>query len=165
MKQQIYVASICLVLLFTAANVTADSGDVAAKLSAFLVVHPTNGKESLRPGDRAEPGDTVEYRAIYSNSGKSTARNVEATLPIPAGTTVYLHDSARPAAALASTDGHTFEPMPLKRIVTLVNGAHETRLVPLSEYRYLRWQLGDLAAGKSTVVSARVQVLGTEVPQ
>jgi len=32
----------------------------------------------------------------------------------------------------------------------------------LAEYRYLRWQLSDLAAGKSTTVSARMRVIGTE---
>ena len=131
-------------------------GDVVVQLSGQKVVVNAD-KEALVDATEARPGDTIEYRATYANKGKDLARKLEATLPIPADMQL-IGNTARPAGALASLDNQKFEPMPLKRKVKLADGREELRDVPLSEYRALRWQLGDLAAGASQVVSARMQV-------
>ncbi|HYM82232.1 MAG TPA: hypothetical protein VEY91_12585 [Candidatus Limnocylindria bacterium] len=126
-------------------------------LTAHRVVVDARGRESLRPGDRAKPGELVEYRAAYRNAGALALRKVEATLPIPAGTE-YLARSARPAPALASVDGQRFEPLPLKRLVRRPDGREELQEVPASEYRFLRWSLGAIEGRTTQTVRARVRV-------
>ena len=91
------------------------------------------------------------------NTAAGCSATFEATLPVPPDMRL-IANTARPAGALASTDNQKFEPMPLKRKVKLADGREELRDVPLSEYRALRWPLGDLAPGASQVVSARMQV-------
>ena len=48
--------------------------------------------------------------------------------------------------------------MPLKRMVKKSDGKLEEQLVPLSEYRALRWDLGELAQKNKVEVSARARV-------
>jgi hypothetical protein len=45
--------------------------------------------------------------------------------------------------------------------VTLPDGRRETRPVPVAEYRYLQWNLGELAPGASALVRARMKVTQT----
>lgn len=126
-------------------------------LTAHRVAVDAKGRESFQPAAEARPGETVEYRAAYRNSGVAPVGEVLATLPIPDGTE-YVARTARPAPALASRDGLTFEPLPLKRRVRLANGTEAVREIPVAEYRYLRWKLGSIAAGRAETVSARVRV-------
>jgi len=134
----------------------AAEGDVAVVLSAARVVVGEHGAEQLVTTEAVHPGDVVEYRATYSNQGEHAVRGLAATLPIPIGT-VY-----QPTAAVerveASTDGVHFAPVPLVRQVTGPDGRLRTESVPASEYRALRWQLGELAANASRSVAARVVV-------
>ncbi len=133
------------------------AGDVQVSLSAHRVLKGPAGQERLASADHAKPGEVIEYQARYTNSGRSGVRQMVATLPIPAGTQ-YLPATAAPQAALASVDGQHFEAIPLKRRVRLADGSEVTRDVPFSEYRYLRWTLGDMPAGGSRTVTARVRV-------
>jgi uncharacterized repeat protein (TIGR01451 family) len=126
-------------------------------LTAQRVAVDARGRESFVPATEAKPGQVVEYRAAYRNPTRASMRDVQATLPIPAGTE-YVSSTARPAPALASLDGRTFQAVPLKRRVKLANGQTVLREVPVSEYRYLRWSLGVVAANSTETVSARVRV-------
>jgi uncharacterized repeat protein (TIGR01451 family) len=126
-------------------------------LTARRVAVDARGRESFQPAAEARPGETVEYRAAYRNPGAASVREVQATLPIPEGTE-YVARTARPAPALASLDGRTFEPLPLKRRVRLANGQEEWHEIPAVEYRYLRWTLGSIEAGRAETVRARVRV-------
>lgn len=130
---------------------------VEAKLSVFQVGKNADGKEALLPADKAAPGDTLEYQTLYQNNGKSPVKALDATLPLPAGL-AYVAGSAKPANAQASVDGKVFAAMPLKVMVKAANGKLEEKLVPLSDYRALRWNLGDLPADAKSTVSARAQV-------
>jgi uncharacterized repeat protein (TIGR01451 family) len=116
-----------------------------------------DGKEVMSPAKQAAPGDIVQYTAVYKNTDKSPAQKVFATVPIPAGTE-YVPGSAVPAGATASTDGTNFSSIPLKRMVKNSEGKQVEQEVPVSEYRALRWSLGELAGGASRTVSARVKV-------
>jgi uncharacterized repeat protein (TIGR01451 family) len=131
--------------------------DVQVSLTAHRITTSSAGKEILASADHARPGDLIEYRALYSNHGHEGVRQMVATLPIPAGMQ-YVPGTAVPGAALASLDGQHFEPVPLQRKVRLADGSEVTRDVPVDEYRYLRWPLGDIGAGKSETVRARVRV-------
>lgn len=144
----------------TTAALAADADTpLQVKLTASKVVAETNGVERLLPADTVRPGDIIEYQAEYQNRGADPARNVRATLPVPAGGLEYLPDGARPRAVRASLDGKRFDAIPLQRRVTLANGKQELRPIPLSEYRFLRWDLGVIAPGQSATVSSRMRLV------
>lgn len=151
------MATACAIALpLSFASPAAAEGDVTVVLSAARVVAGEHGAEQLVTTDAVHPGDVLEYRATYSNQGEDPVRGLAATLPIPVGM-VYL-----PTAAVerieASTDGVRFAPVPLTREVVGPDGRLRTEPVPASEYRALRWQLGELAANASRSVAARVVV-------
>lgn len=128
---------------------------VVPSLQAFKVTRKDD-KETFSPAPNARPGDLIEYRVAFENQGRAGVKNLLATLPIPNGT-VFQNGSAHPESALASLDGRAFSPMPLKRIIKTPQGDKQV-LVPLSEYRALRWRLESLAPGQTIRVSARVRV-------
>ena len=131
---------------------------VQAQLQAFKVLLQKDGDEKLAAADVANPGDIIEYRATYSNGGKSAATNLNATLPIPAALS-YVPNTAAPGGFMASTDAKTFAPAPLQRKVKGADGKTVTVMVPFSEYRALRWNVKQLAPGADFKVSARASVL------
>lgn len=130
---------------------------VVPSLQAFKVTRQ-NEKDVFVPATSARPGDVIEYRAGYQNTSAAPVRDLAATLPIPFGT-AYLASSAAPSAATASLDGRVFAPMPLKRTVKTAQG-ERTVVVPLSQYRYVRWQIAQLAPGETRRLTARVRVIG-----
>jgi uncharacterized repeat protein (TIGR01451 family) len=150
------MAAACAIALPLSFARAAAAEDVAVVLSAARVVVGEHGAEQLVTTEAVHPGDVVEYRATYSNQGERAVRGLAATLPIPIGM-VYL-----PTAAVerieASTDGVQFAPVPLTRQVVGSDGRLRTEPVPASEYRALRWQLGELPANATRSVAARVVV-------
>lgn len=115
------------------------------------------------PASSAKPGDVLEYSASYSNGGKTSVERVQAVVPVPPGT-VLLADTAKPAGPQATVDGVNFSATPLKRVVKLPDGKSREELVPLSEYRALRWPIGTIAPSQNVVVSLRVKVVQTLGP-
>lgn len=137
----------------------AGSPEVVVDLQVRKVVVQKDGAETLVDAP-AGPGETLEYRATYTNRGAAAARNVQATLPVPEAGIAYVDASAVPGNVMASVDGKQFAPAPLQRVVTLPDGSRKSEVVPPSEYRFLRWNLGDLDAGKSAVVRSRMRLIG-----
>lgn len=159
------LAVLCgLLLWLPALSRAADGNGPEVALSVYRVVVQADGSETLAQARQVKPGDRVEYAATYRNPGKLIIRNVQATLPIPAGAMEYISSSALPAQVYASLNGKDFAPAPLMRVVIQPDGTQRKQPVPVSEYRYLRWNLGDLEAGKSRTVKARMRVesLSTE---
>lgn len=115
------------------------------------------GKPVLKPAGDGKPGDVLQYSATYRNTGAAAAGKLLATVPVPPGTT-FIEASAEPAQAMASTDGNSFAPMPLTRMVKQADGSTRKESVPLADYRALRWEIGTLPAGGSAVVSLRVRI-------
>jgi uncharacterized repeat protein (TIGR01451 family) len=134
----------------------AANDEVAITMRAFKVVPTAKGTE-LVPTESAQPGDTIEYQVTYRNAGDKPARDVTATLPVPAGGMAYVQHSAAPATALASLDGKQFAAVPLQRTVVR-DGRRVTEAVPAAEYRFLRWTLGELRSGESTTVKSRMRL-------
>ena len=130
---------------------------VEATLAAFQVGKNAEGKEVLLPAIQSAPGDTLEYQTVYQNNGKTAIKSLEATLPLPVGT-AYVGGSAKPVNPQASVDGKVFSAVPLKTMVKTPDGKLQERLVPYSDYRALRWSLGELPATEKVTVSARVQI-------
>ena len=137
------------------------AGGVTVELTASRVTKE-KGKDVHAPAEQARPGDLLEYRALYKNEGKSEARGLAATLPIPRGTQ-YVPGTAQPRRVEASLDGRTFAAVPLTRKVKLADGRTVTREVPASEYVALRWPLGALPVSQSREVTARVRIESTQV--
>ncbi len=134
---------------------------VLSELSVQRVVlanRNSEQRESLEPAATAKPGDTLEYVARYRNQGKAPVQQLQATLPIPEGTSFVLKQ-AKPAPQDASLDGVRYAPIPLKRMVRQADGREVEQLVPLEEYRYVRWSPQRLAPGADLSVSARVTLV------
>ena len=115
-----------------------------------------DGTEQKQSGEKAKPGDVIEYVAEYKNTDKLPVR-ANAILPVPHGME-YLPETASPAKVMASTDEVHFAPVPLKRNVTTADGKVVSELVPYSEYRSLRWDLGEIGGEASKTVKARMKV-------
>jgi uncharacterized repeat protein (TIGR01451 family) len=157
-KQSHRAIGLALLLGFFAGGAYAQNApDVVVTLKAHKVVRTIDGKEVLQVADRAMPGEVIQYDALYRNQGRTGVRNLQPTLPIPAGLE-YLPDSAKPAPSKASVDGKNFAPIPLMRQVALPDGKTKEEPVPTSEYRSLRWDLGDLDSGRNALVSARARL-------
>jgi hypothetical protein len=116
-----------------------------------------DGKEIRSSADKAAPGDVLELIAIYKNTQKAPAKQVFANISIVAGEE-YVPGTTSPAGAMATIDGVNFAPIPLKRTVKNKEGKTVEVEVPASEYRALRWNLGDLKGEESRTVSARVKL-------
>lgn len=134
----------------------AQSPSVTSSLTAQKV-EMVGGKAVLKPAAKGNPGDVIEYSGTYRNVSAAGVNKLQATVPVPPGT-VFIPDSAQPAQAQASTDSARFAPMPLMRTVKQPDGKERREAVPLDEYRALRWEIGSLAAGGSTVVSLQVRI-------
>ena len=139
--------------------------DVSVQMTNNRVVTGADGKQTLQDGSHARPGDVLEYHAVYRNDGSKPARELLATLPIPTNGLEYLPKTAFPDGAQASLDGKAFATPPLMRTVKLPGGKEVLREVPVSEYRFLRWKLGELPAGKSVTVGARMRVVSGQVAE
>jgi uncharacterized repeat protein (TIGR01451 family) len=157
MRKEIVVAlAIAVFSTMVSAAVRAEEA-VKVTLEVKKVVIDAEGKELLKSADAVQPGDLLEYTAIYRNVSKKGIRGLEATLPIP-NYTEYQPNSVSPSGARASLDKANFAAMPLKRIVKRENGVDVEQVIPYSEYRSLRWYPGELAAGEVRHFSTRVRV-------
>jgi hypothetical protein len=153
------VVAFAMCMLAGLAQAAAEVQLAAWKVVAERAAEGT-AKERLEPVQQLQPGDTIEYRATYAADAQSAARNVQITLPVPQAGLVWQPWASAPEAGvpmLASRDGERFEPVPLMRAEQLPDGRRVMRAVPLSEYRFLRWQLGDLPAGATRMVRARMR--------
>ncbi|RYG67314.1 DUF11 domain-containing protein [bacterium] len=148
---------------FAFAQGTTLRANIVPELTAFKVVS-SNGAEKLTSADKIAPGDVIEYQVRYANTGGKAARQLQAILPIPASLQ-FVSGSAQPAGALASLDGKTYSAMPLKRSVKAADGSTKTVVIPTSEYRYLRWSIDNLDAGKAVKVEARAQLANLKAAQ
>ncbi len=115
-----------------------------------------DGKEALVSAASAKPGDLIEETATYTNRSKKTFK-VEATLPVPQFTE-FVAGTASPSGARASADGAAYGAMPLKRQQKSANGVVVEQLVPVGDYKSLRWSAIDLAPEKQFVASARFRL-------
>ncbi len=116
-----------------------------------------DGKETTQDAITAKPGDVLEDVATYTNKSGGVLKVPQVSLPVPQNTEIILN-SVKPALAFASTDGVNFSPMPLNTKAKQANGVEVVQPASLSQYRFLRWYPGQLAAGQSLVYSTRFKV-------
>lgn len=118
------------------------------------------GVETKEKADTVKPGDVIEETVTYSNVSDKPISKFMAQLPVPSNTELIVN-SLKPSAASASLDGAQYAVIPLKRAAKNANAAMV--VVPLNEYRYLRWTQNEINPGKSLTVSARFKVLSNDL--
>lgn len=135
------------VLISTAVFGSAQAADaLKMQLQANKIITKADGQSVSVAASNAKAGETVQYRATYTNVISQPISDVAVTLPIPANMTFT--GEAQPSSAQATTDGKNYSDMPLVR---KVNG--KIVKVPLAEYKALRWNIKLLPAKKSADVS------------
>ena len=137
-----------------ATSATVEPLEIKLERTKIVII---DNKESRSSAATAKPGEILEDTATYTNKSAAALKGLEATLPVPVNTELVM-GSVSPANARASTDGENFSTIPLTRKIKQANGVEVEQAVPLSEYRYLRWYPGELAAQKSLAFSARFKV-------
>ena len=128
--------------------------DVRVQLTQVKVMLDAQRTELLVSADAVKPGDVIEYRATYTNSGATTVVNLLATLPIPVGAE-WIPDTAKPSNAEASRDGKLFAAIPLKQSIAHPDGTTSMEVVPVAEYRYLRWTIRELPSNSTARPNCR----------
>jgi len=151
------IAALALAGVLPAQAQPAAKDPVEARLEARKVVRNADGREAVTAADAVKPGDVLEYVVTYRNVGPQPVRDFAATLPIPQATELVA-GSERPVGARGSVDAREFAAVPLKRKVRR-DGREMEEVVPLREYRALRWSAPELKAGQTLTFSARVKVL------
>ena len=151
------------------ASETVDAKEQDSPLSIGLSVKKivrVKNEERKVDASRAEPGDILEYRAVYKNIGEATLNALSAILPLPEHTTL-VGDSAYPANPEASTRSakEKFARIPVgdnasknaaRSDFSSTDGSRG--IASLDRYGALRWEISQLAPGESFAVGARVRV-------
>jgi uncharacterized repeat protein (TIGR01451 family) len=140
-----------------AAEQTAATSPLTTELSLSRIVVGDNGKEVQTAATQVQPGDTVQYTAVYRNQGKTALNDVVASLPVPPGMQIIVPAQSSDGLQ-ASTDGKTFARLPLMRRVLQADGRWQDVPVPLAEIRHVRWPARALAAGEQFNATLRVRV-------
>ena len=117
---------------------------LTSKMDAFLVTLNEDGEEKIVLTDKAQPNDIIEYRLTYDNVSTQPLSELEITGPIPMNTN-YIGNSGFTKASsnfLVSIDGgNTFEPEPVKRMVTDKNGKDVEIIISPEKYTAVKWVL------------------------
>ena len=148
MKTIYPLKNLLLVILISAITFSNAQAVDALKmnLQANKIIKKADGQTVIVAASNAKAGETVQYRATYTNVISQPISDVAVTLPIPANMT--FNGEAQPSSAQATIDGKNYSDMPLVR---KVNG--KIVKVPLSEYKALRWNIKWLPANKTADVS------------
>lgn len=147
--------------LLWAVSAAALAAPLTSQMATFLITEE-NGKEVASATEQASPGDVIEYRLTYQNTGDNPLSGLVITGPIPANT-AYVENSAATdvdATFTVSIDnGNLFHAEPVMQEVKGDDG--ETQNVPVSPdaYTQVRWQpQGSLQPGAQQEYRYRVQV-------
>ncbi|WP_296237573.1 hypothetical protein [Psychrobacter sp. UBA5136] len=148
MKRLSLLKMISSAALFSIAssNVAFANNGVKMELITNKVVKEERGKTVYVPVRTASAGTIIQYKATYTNTLAQDINDLTVTLPIPSSMTFT--GEAYPISAQASTDGKNYADMPLMRQL-----AGKVIKTPLSEYRYVRWNIKFLPAKKTATVS------------
>jgi uncharacterized repeat protein (TIGR01451 family) len=159
-RLSIPLATVCAFIFLVCGVLSAQDKEALKATMTLKKIVVRDGVETKQPAESVKPGDIAEYTVEYRNQSAKAVRGVLGDLPIPVGMS-YESGSAAPKGFLASTDGKNFSAAPLKRRQKNSDGSETEVLVPMKEYRVLRWELGEIAANTSKTVRARVRVLLT----
>jgi len=159
---------VLMTVLFLAGTVWLLAQEEQPKLSLVIRVEKEmkvqeEGKLVTRylPVDKAAGGDILLYTIVYTNQGRSQAKNATIVDAIPEGT-VYVLESAggKEAEVLFSIDGgKLFQKYPAKYLVTKKDGTREEKEATPEMYTHVQWLLKKpVAPGQSGSVTFKVKV-------
>jgi uncharacterized repeat protein (TIGR01451 family) len=112
--------------------------------------------QALQGNATVRPGDVLRYTVTGQNVGKSPAKNLAITQPIPQRMAYVLDSAANISTAktLYSIDnGQNFVEQPMIQ-VTLADGQVELRPAPAEAYTHVRWQFAEKIDPNATVQAA-----------
>ena len=90
---------ICALGIFSAAAIAqtgASKSPIQTQFKAFKVHFLSQGKEQLEAASSVSPGDVVSYVAVHRNVSGKRLLNIDFSIPIPQGTTLW-QGSVQPA--------------------------------------------------------------------
>lgn len=141
----------------TAATVSNPAASqIQQRLLASLVSRDEAGKEVLSPvtaQTRVRSGNIIEYRGYVINISPERVRNLKVSFDLPSNTELMSLSDLSPERAMGSSDGVTFQYMPLK---TSINGTLQE--LPMSYYKAVRWNIEGLGLNEVAEVKYRVRV-------
>jgi uncharacterized repeat protein (TIGR01451 family) len=141
-------------------------GALQSQMQAFVVLPQADGSETFEVAKAVEPGQVIEYRTMFSNTGDTAISGLAVVGPVPSGTR-YLGNSATSDvthAFEASIDnGNSWHSEPLMRKVTQADGSETEEVVPPEDYTHVRWKATEsIASNGNQEYRYRVFVLPTE---
>ena len=151
MKYQLLSGMLLGSLLFATGTWAQDS-PLESSLESYLVVEE-GGEERLMPAEEAGPGDTIEYRLLYTNVSDRTLSGLVVNGPIPDNTRYVADtDNASVNADFTVSAGadDDFQAEPYVRLVTDENGNQQEEVVPPEDYSRLRWEPAESIAPEQT---------------
>lgn len=153
-----------VIALASLASVSADSSQspLQSTMQAYLITVSADGKEAAQATNEVEPGQIVEYRMEYKNTGKTPLKGIAVTGPVP-NSTQYMGDTASTKAdadfTVSIDGGKNFESEPVKRLVVDARGKKVEKVIPPSEYTHVRWMLKQpLSTGDAQTFTYRTLV-------
>lgn len=133
-------------LLPAAAGLAFAKGPVSGHIEAYIVSTGSDGTEQMIKAKETEPGQVMEFQIVFTNNGEKDVYGIQVVDPIPPNT-LFVEDSHRadvPAAFEVSIDGGvTFEPEPVVRTETTLDGTVKEVIIPPEEYTHVRWLASD----------------------
>lgn len=132
------IITMLLPVLAIAGTAYADDGPLKSEMQALLVTVDADGSETLKVKDEVVPGDVLEYKLSYENTGEKALNGLIVSVPVPHDTT-YIGMSAKTETPgifeVSVDDGLTWQAPPVYK--ETIDGKE---LVAESEYDFVRWQ-------------------------
>lgn len=121
-------------------------GPVQGTIQAYVVMQDADGKEIIQETSQAAPGQVMEYRLRFANTGESEVRGLKVVDPIPVQTTFVPESNNTSVSAkfeVSIDGGKTFESIPVTRIEKNADGTQQEIIIPPEQYTHLRWNVED----------------------
>lgn len=122
-------------------------GPVEGTIQAYVVMQDADGKEIVQETTQAVPGQIMEYRLRFANTGESEVKGLKIVDPIPVQTTFVPESNNTKVSAsfeVSIDGGKTFESIPVTRIKTNADGSQQEVVIPPEQYTHLRWNSEDV---------------------
>lgn len=127
-------------------------GEVKTHLSNMKIMKNDKGGIERGEAKNVSPGDVLEYTFTIDNQEEEAIKNLNPTIPVPAGTTI-VPNTGKPSNYLVSINGRDYYPYPIE-----VDG----KPVELSEYKGVGWNVDELKPGEKAEFQMQVKLNGGE---
>lgn len=141
--------------------------ELKSELAAYVVTTEATGEEVFTPASRVEPGQTIEYRLVHTNTFEDAISGVTVIGPVPEGGELVSDEHAPEASGIFEVRGE-FDPdqpgeewssLPAMRIVVENDGTRRLEEAKPDAFTAVRWRLDEPMQRDASVNHAyRVQV-------